>query len=125
MPKTAASAHGTSSRWRLGCRCDDCWEAHRVHQRAERRAKSIAALRPHRAKILRALAHGRSVDEALLGTGLTPGNLYGIAKWDQEWAAQLDSALLAGRDPRLRHGTEVAYKVGRCRCPECRAAHAH
>jgi hypothetical protein len=51
--------------------------------------------------------------------GLTPNQVWGLTKTDQEWSAALDNALTATRRTDLKHGTNAAYVAG-CVCKDCR-----
>ena len=51
--------------------------------------------------------------------GLTPNQVWGLAKTDQEWSAALDAALTATHHENLKQGTNAAYVQG-CVCGECR-----
>jgi hypothetical protein len=51
--------------------------------------------------------------------GLTPNQIWGLTKTDQEWSEALEEALTATRRADLRHGTNAAYVAG-CVCKECR-----
>lgn len=68
------------------------------------------------------VASGLSYQESLLEMGVTAQATSGHRRRDPDFAASLDAALMAGRDPNLAHGTPSAWKA-RCRCPECRAHH--
>jgi hypothetical protein len=54
---------------------------------------------------------------------LTPNQIWGLTRTDQEWSAALEAALEAAltatRRDALRHGTNAAYAHG-CVCWECR-----
>jgi hypothetical protein len=50
---------------------------------------------------------------------LTPNQVWGLAKTDEEWAMALEVALTATRRDDLKHGTNAAYAAG-CVCGECR-----
>jgi hypothetical protein len=51
--------------------------------------------------------------------GLSPNQVWGLTKIDNEWSAALDAALTATRRNDLQHGTNAAYVAG-CACKECR-----
>jgi hypothetical protein len=51
--------------------------------------------------------------------GLTPNQVWGLAKTDHEWSAALDNALKATRRTDIEHGTNAAYVAG-CVCKDCR-----
>jgi hypothetical protein len=50
---------------------------------------------------------------------LTPNQLWGLTKTDQEWSEKLEAALTATRQDNLEHGTNAAY-VAASVCSECR-----
>ncbi|MFD8385214.1 type I-E CRISPR-associated protein Cse1/CasA [Streptomyces sp. NPDC059679] len=76
-----------------------------------------------RGEVLRRLAAGDELADVCTDLDLTPHRVHGFRAYDDEWGQALDQALMAGRDPDLDHGSEQAYRHGRCRCPECREAH--
>lgn len=80
-------------------------------------------LEPVRELILRRIRDRVPLAEAVAGTDLTVQALHGIAQWNAPWSAELDAALLLGRDPAIRHGEEQSYRHFGCRCPDCRRAH--
>jgi hypothetical protein len=51
--------------------------------------------------------------------GLTPNQVWGLTKTDEEWSAALDGALLAVRRDDLEHGTMRPMYVQGCVCKEC------
>jgi hypothetical protein len=51
--------------------------------------------------------------------GLTPNQVWGLTRIDQEWSSELDAALTASRREDLQHGTTPAYVRG-CVCKDCR-----
>lgn len=75
-------------------------------------------------QIVDMLSAGRAVVEVTKTTGASWQAIVGRGQWDKAWQNALDDALLRGRNPDLEHGTEMAYRHGRCRCPECRVAHS-
>jgi hypothetical protein len=50
---------------------------------------------------------------------LTPNQVWGLTKTDQEWSTALEEALTASRRGHLKHGTNAAYVQG-CVCKDCR-----
>jgi hypothetical protein len=50
---------------------------------------------------------------------LTPNQVWGLTKTDEEWSEKLEAALTATRRHDLEHGTNAAYVRG-CVCSECR-----
>ncbi|WP_433358759.1 hypothetical protein [Streptosporangium sp. CA-115845] len=73
-----------------------------------------------RSSVLTVVAAGTPLAEAMNDVGLTEEIAYGRTRWDHEWASALDAAQMAGRDPRLRHGSAWTYTHHGCHCPECR-----
>ncbi len=122
MPRPPA-AHGTPQRWRTGCRCQPCGQAHNDDTRNRRREAAVDALDQAADQLWALLECGVSLQDAAARHGFTRAQIQGRARWDLDWRARLDDALTTGRDPSLEHGTEGAYRHGNCRCPECRRAH--
>jgi hypothetical protein len=52
--------------------------------------------------------------------GLTPNQVWGLTKTDEEWSTALEAALTASRRVDLQRGTNAAYVAG-CVCGECRS----
>jgi hypothetical protein len=94
--------HGTSGGWHTGCRCGECKRAHDVRQ-----------------QLLDAIYDGEPFRQALRDLGLTPNQVWGLAKTDEEGSIALEAALMATRREDLRQGTNAAYVAG-CVCKECR-----
>jgi hypothetical protein len=112
--------HGTSGAWHSGCRCALCREAHAETQRAFGRARAQERLPAEtRQQLLPAIYAGQPFRAALLELQLTPNQVWGLTKTDQEWSAALEAALTASRRDDLEHGTNAAYVAG-CVCKECR-----
>lgn len=112
------SEHGTVSRWRAGCDCDQCSDAHNTEireMRRDRREEMLAEVWPG---FLADLRSGVLYREACEDFGLPPTGLRRMIRHSPELVSQLDDALMEGRDPDLRHGAATAYRRG-CRCPEC------
>ena len=53
--------------------------------------------------------------------GLTTQKVASAIGRDPALRAELDEALMRGRDPEIQHGRRLAYRRG-CWCPECRSA---
>lgn len=123
MPRPPA-AHGTTSRWRTGCRCTPCARAHIADTNGRNRVVADARF-PARARrrVLAQLRRGRSPVEAAAAVGLPVQTLYARRRFDVAWARQMDDALMEARDPGVPHGTPTGYRHHGCRCPECRAVH--
>ncbi|MFI7524535.1 hypothetical protein [Nocardia salmonicida] len=114
--------HGLS-RWRRGCRCVLCADAHNLAERRRRRRRARRAFDPYlRKRFLDALAQGSDPVSVAARFEVTWAQALALAKYDRRWGPRLDAALLAGRNPEIAHGTYYSYQRHRCRCPECRAA---
>lgn len=116
-----SSAHGTPSRWRAGCDCDECRDAHNAEVRSYRSTERRWA-GDDAATILRLVGEGVHLSDALAEVGRAPQALVALRLADPAYARQLDDALMATRDPNLPHGTSTGWRK-RCRCPECRTHH--
>jgi hypothetical protein len=68
---------------------------------------------------LDAIYAGQSFRTTLRDLGLTPNQVWGLAKTDEGWSAALEAALTATRRDDLKHGTNAAYVQG-CVCRDCR-----
>jgi hypothetical protein len=66
-----------------------------------------------------AVTSGQPFRTALRDLDLTPNQVWGLTKTDQEWATNLEAALTATRRDDLAHGTNAAYVAG-CVCKDCR-----
>ncbi|HEY5473620.1 MAG TPA: hypothetical protein VIK32_10565, partial [Candidatus Limnocylindrales bacterium] len=53
--------------------------------------------------------------------GLTTQKVAAAISRDPALRAELDEALVQGRDPKIKHGRRLAYRQG-CWCPDCRRA---
>lgn len=114
--------HGTTSRWRAGCNCDLCADAHNTEWRHHRERRRRAEWVGRDQALIDTLAGGTPYAEALAHHEVTAQAVTAHRRRDVDFAARLDAALLAGRDPGLGHGTSGAWRHG-CRCPECREHH--
>jgi hypothetical protein len=72
-----------------------------------------------RQQLLDAIYSGQPFRTLLRELGLTPNQVWGLAKTDEAWRAALEAALTAARRDDLQHGTNAAYVHG-CVCRECR-----
>lgn len=122
MPRPL-SPHGTTNRWRTGCDCDPCTVAHNADTTTWRRQKARERLDPIRTALIHRVAAGVPLTQACTELEVSVVAVHGRAQWDPQWSQDLDAALMVGRDPGLDHGTEGAYRRGKCRCPECREGH--
>jgi hypothetical protein len=126
MPPQRTAPHGTTSRWRTGCRehGDGCLEAHntetRDHKRRQREAVFTVA---KQRKVLRRCRSGAAPKEAAEAVGITVQALRGFARSHPEFGEALREALMVGRRPDIPHGTPMGYRHYGCRCPECSEAH--
>jgi hypothetical protein len=117
----ARAAHGTVVRYAEGCSCDRCRIAEKDWARDRERAKADTRLpESTRQQLLDQLLTGQSFQAVLRDLGITANLVWGRARRDPEWAADLDAVLLATRREELEHGTNAAYVQG-CVCPDCRA----
>lgn len=129
MPTTPAPrirlCHDCGAATESTSRCPDCAKKRRPVDRKRRRAISRAVFpRPLRTALLTQLRSGRPLGEAAQSIRVPAPQIHGFARTNPAFRRELDEALLAGRDPNLTHGTQSAYRYGRCRCPECREAKA-
>lgn len=106
-------------------RCASCRARRRApdHDRVRRRADSRFPA-PARTELLERLAAGGRLTEVCQDLKVAVQQVHRWAAYEPAWSSALDQALTDGRDPTLDHGTEAAYRRGRCRCPECRVAKA-
>jgi hypothetical protein len=72
-----------------------------------------------RQELLDAIYDCKPFHQALRDFGLTPNQVWGLTKTDQEWSQKLEAALTATRREEFQHGTNAAYVHG-CVCWECR-----
>jgi hypothetical protein len=72
-----------------------------------------------RQQLLDAIYVGKPFRQALRDLGLTPNQVWGLTKTDDEWSIALKAALTTTRREDLKHGTIAAYVAG-CVCKECR-----
>jgi len=112
--------HGTSAGWHSGCRCAPCRGAHAKTQKASGRARAQQRLPVEvRQQLLDGIYAGQLFRRLLRDLGLTPNQVWGPTRTDDEWSAALDAALTETRRNDLSHGTNAAY-VGGCVCKDCR-----
>jgi hypothetical protein len=72
-----------------------------------------------RQQLLDAIYGGQQFRQALRDLRLTPNQMWGLTKTDDQWSIALDGALTTTRRDDLDHGTNAAYVVG-CVCKDCR-----
>jgi hypothetical protein len=103
-----------------GCHCALCRQAHSDTKRAWRQARAQQRLPIEvRQQLLVAIYAGQPFRTLLRDLNLTPNQVWGLTKTDQEWSAELEATLTATRRDDLEHGTNAAYVAG-CACGECR-----
>jgi hypothetical protein len=116
--------HGTRARWSHGCDCPQCRQAQNDTGRAYGRARAQDRLPVEvRQRLLDAVYVGQPFRQVLRDLGLTPNQVWGLTKTDDQWASALETALAATRRDDLKHGTTAAYVRG-CVYKECRE-HQH
>lgn len=116
------AAHGTTTRWRAGCTCDECRDAHNIELRDRHRVERAHWWAPRLDPLCESLASGMQYGEALAVRGIALQAVSSYRRVDAEFAKAIDAALMEGRDPALPHGTSSGWGA-RCRCPECREYH--
>jgi len=115
-----SAAHGTLSRVGAGCNCADCRAASAASQRERREAES--GFPPDsRTALLHLLGQGLLFKHALAQIGVRAHQVWGSARSDPAWGAELQATIDRARPAHIEHGRQSAYRVG-CRCTECRAA---
>jgi hypothetical protein len=89
-------------------------------QRARGRARAQKRLPVEvRQRLLDLIHGGQPFRTALRDLDLTPNQVWGLTKTDQEWSAALEAVLTVTRRDDLEHGTNAAYVAG-CVCKEWR-----
>ncbi|MBB4935512.1 hypothetical protein F4561_006406 [Lipingzhangella halophila] len=74
-----------------------------------------------RSRLIAKIRTGAHVDDAARELGVNPRRVFSAARILSAFGEQLDTTLMAERDPDLPHGTVTGYNK-RCRCPQCRSA---
>ena len=116
----ARYGHGTRARWKSGCRCEPCRQAHADAERSGRRARAQARLPAKmRQRLLNGIHAGTPFTTMVNDLGLTSQQVWGLAKTDQEWSTALETAVTTARRDDLEDGTNAAYVHG-CACRDCR-----
>jgi hypothetical protein len=67
------------------------------------------------------LDQGIPFKQALAQTGVRAHQVWGRARSDPFWGAELQATIDRTRPTDIDHGRQAAYRRG-CRCSECRAA---
>jgi hypothetical protein len=116
------AAHGTLSRVGAGCTCPDCRAASTAFQRERERQEAEKQFPSEkRATLLGLLDQGILFMQATVEVGVRPKQVWGRARSDPAWGAELQAILDRARSTDIVHGRQSAYRRG-CRCSECRAA---
>jgi hypothetical protein len=106
------------TRWNEGCSCIRCRQAQNDAARARFRRTAQKRLPAKvRQQLLDAIYSGQQFRTVLGELGLTPNQVWGLTKTDEEWSRALETALAAMRREDLQHGTNAAYVHG-CVCSE-------
>jgi len=93
------------------------WTEQDVHRMNGLRG-SVAAVWP---ELLDGARAGQKFGDVANRVGLTTQKVASAIGRDPALRAELDEALMAGRDPQIQHGRRLGYRRG-CWCPECRSA---
>jgi hypothetical protein len=114
------AVHGTSARWHAGCHCPVPAGTQR-HQASLENKPQHGSGSPSRSwqQLLDGVYGRRPFRTVIRDLELTPNQLWGLTKTDQEWSEKLEAALTATRQDNLEHGTNAAY-VAASVCSECR-----
>jgi hypothetical protein len=97
-----------------------CRRAHSETQRAVGRARAQARLPIEvRLQLLDAIYAGQPFRAVVRQLNLTPNQVWGLTKTDEEWSAALEAALTSTRRDDLKHGSNAAHVAG-CVCSDCR-----
>jgi hypothetical protein len=116
------AAHGSLSRVGAGCTCPDCLEASAAWQRERERREAERQFPPEkRAALIELLSQGMWFKQAAAQIGVSPKQIWGRARSDPAWGAELQATIDRARPTDIVHGRQSAYRRG-CRCSECRAA---
>ena len=111
------AANGTSARWHAGCHCTLC-RGSQQHSASLGTGPSAEAATSRGQQLLDAAYAGQPFRTVLRDLQLTPNQVWGLTKTDEERSTQLEAALTTTRRGDLAHGTNAAYVAG-CVCSEC------
>ena len=79
---------GTNAGWYTGCRCDPCRQAHSDVERARGRAQAQRRLPVElRQQLLDAVYASQPFRQVLSDLGMTPSQMWGLARTDEEWSS--------------------------------------
>jgi hypothetical protein len=99
---------------------------HTLPSGAQRQAESVKRARAQkrlpaelRQQLLDRIYEGQLFRAVLRDQKLTPNEVWGLTKTDEQWSGALEEALAATRRAEIKHGTNAAYVAG-CVCKECR-----
>ena len=99
-----------------------CRAASAAFQRERERLEAERQFQPEkRAALLELLSQGMRLMEAAAEIEVSPKQIWGRARSDPAWGAELQATIDRARPTDVRHGRQSAYRQG-CRCSECRAA---
>jgi hypothetical protein len=116
------AAHGTPSRVGAGCNCSDCRDASAAIQRERERVEAERQFPPDkRAALLDLLGQSMPFKQAVAQIGVQAHQVWGRARSDPDWGAELQATIDQARPTDINHGRQSTYRRG-CRCSECRAA---
>jgi hypothetical protein len=114
--------HGSLSRAGAGCTCPPCRAASAALQRERERLEAGRQFQPEkRVALLELLSQGMRLMEAAAEIEVSPQQIWGRARSDPAWGAELQATIDRARPTDVGHGRQSAYRQG-CRCSECRAA---
>jgi hypothetical protein len=124
-PALDHTRYAPSTLWRLGCGCDDCLAWHNADSLTRRRAAAdVVFPEQRRRQVLELVAAGdvATIEEAAARAEVTPGQVFGLARRDDDFRAALDEAAVALCVGGDQCGRPCGYRNG-CRGTACRRAH--